>query len=131
MPPVDPEIERLLAHVVETAERLEVLLLLRREQPSSFTAKTLCRLVSIAPSTADTHLAVLCGRGFLGVTIGSDLTYSYQPISPKIDQQVATLAQLCKERRAEVVALLGKSRAVSPATAFADAFRFRKGNDDG
>src|SRR4051812_16451635 len=100
--PVDPEIERLLAAAVESVERLEVLLLLRREQPKAFTGKTLGRAMSLAPAVADTHLAVLCGRGFLGVTFANDLSYAYQPISAKIAQQVTTLAQLWNDRRADV-----------------------------
>lgn len=124
--PVDPELARLLTVAVETVERLEILLTLRRDHPRSTTAKVLARDLSIRASSVDTHLAILCGRGFLGVTIGSDLVYAYKPISAKIEQQVADLAELWATRRPDVQALLGPSTAPTAATAFADAFRFRK-----
>ena len=129
--PVDPEIERLLRVAVESVERLEILLAMRREQPKAFTAKMLRSTMAISGAAADTHLAILCGRGFLGVTIGNDLVYTYRPISTKIEHQVTEIARLWQQRRAEVAALLTNGRATNAANAFANAFRFRKDDDDG
>jgi hypothetical protein len=127
---VDPEIERLLRVAIESVERLEILLVMRRDQPKAFTAKVLRGTLSINAAAADTHLAILCGRGFLGVTIGNDLVYTYRPISARIDQHVAEIARLWAERRPDVLTLLNHAPPASAASAFADAFRFRKGGDD-
>jgi hypothetical protein len=132
-PPVDPDLQRILSVAVESVERLEILLLLRRDQPKTFTAKTLRAQLSITAASLDTHLAILCGRGFLGVTIGNDLVYTYRPISAKIDQQVAEIAALWTTRRADVEAVFRERGEHDPVQIFADAFRFkRKGDrDDG
>lgn len=112
-------------------ERLELLLLLRRERPRTFTAKSLRSTFSVA-GAVDSNLAFLCGRGFLGVTIGNDLVYDYRPISPKIDQHVTEIADAWKTSRAEVAALLrAPTGSRDAASAFADAFRIRRRDDDG
>lgn len=132
-PAFSPEHERLLTVAVETVERLELLLVLRRERPRAFTAKVLRSELSVG-GPVDSNLAFLCGRGFLGVTIGNDLVYDYRPISPKIEQQVTDIAEAWKTRRADVVATLGGGGARATrdaASAFADAFRIRRRDDDG
>lgn len=126
--PIDPEIARILTSAVESVERLEVLLVLRRERPQAFTAKALRRHVAVNGSL-DTHLAILCGRGFLGVNLGNDLVYVYQPISPRIDHQAEEIAALWASRRSDVEALL-EGRATTPAQDFADAFRLGRKRDD-
>lgn len=129
-PPLDPDVERILSTIVESAERLELLLLLRREQPKTFTARSLRGQLPAIPTPAlDTHLAILCGRGYLGVTIGNDLVYTYRPISEKIDQQVAAIAALWSSRRADVEALFKDRGKRDPVQMFADAFRFKRRGD--
>lgn len=128
--PLDPDIVRLLAVAVESVERLEILLALRRAHPRSMTGKVLAHTLSISATSVDTHLAILCGRGFLGVTIGNDLVYTYKPISSKIERQVEDLADLWATRRRDVESMLAAS-SPSAASAFADAFRFRKKDRDG
>jgi hypothetical protein len=115
----------LLKAAIESVARLEILLMMRRDRPRSTTAKALAHVLSMRGAEIDTHLAVLCGRGFLGVTIANDLIYTYKPISPKIEQQVTDLARLWSTRRADVEAILDGSPP-TPANVFADAFRFRK-----
>ena len=126
--PIDPELARILTTAVESVERLEILLVMRREQPRAFSAKALRAHLAVAGAALDTHLAILCGRGFLGVTIGNDLVYAYQPISPRIDQQATDLAALWASRRSDVEALLN-GRAKTPAQDFADAFLFGRKRD--
>lgn len=129
--PLSPEHERLLTVAIETVERLELLLVLRRERPKAFTAKSL-RSGFSARGAVDSNLAFLCGRGFLGVTIGNDLVYEYRPISTKIEQQVTEIADAWQTRRAEVARLLGAAGGPrDAASAFADAFRIRRRDDDG
>jgi hypothetical protein len=128
--PVDPDLVRLLTSAIESVERFEILLAMRAEHPRSTTAKALARTLSIRATAVDTHLAFLCGRGFLGFTIGNDIVYAYKPISARIEQQVTDLVQLWKTRRRDVEAILGTA-SVTAASAFADAFRFRNDKKDG
>ena len=64
---------RLLTSSIETQERLDVLCLLKRSRPRTFTAKSVATELSIPTSRAETALAMLCGRGFLTVNIANDL----------------------------------------------------------
>lgn len=127
------EVVRLLTTVIETEERLAVLLLLRNGKPKTFTARAVASELSMPKATAESALAMLCGRGFLTVTIASDLFYSYAPISPNMDAPVGEIQETMRTDRDAVVAPL-RSRRRDPVRTFADAFVVRekkKGDDDG
>src|SRR5690348_3763787 len=85
---------RLLTSSIETEERLDVLCLLKQARPRTFTAKTVAAELGIATSKAEQALAMLCGRGFLTVSIANDLFYSYAPVSPTIDKALDELSKL-------------------------------------
>ena len=132
MPDDFPEhLARLLTSSIETEERLDVLCLLRRLRPRTFTAKGVATELSIAPSKAEQALAMLCGRGFLTVNIANDLFYSYAPISPTIDKALEELTDLIAKDRARVIDVLHRKHARDPAHAFANAFLVRKKDGDG
>jgi hypothetical protein len=129
--PLPPNIERLLTVAVESPERLEVLLLLRRNRPKTFTSRTVGRELYVTPASAERDLALLCGRGFLSVTIGNDLLYSYKPVTAELEASVDRLLAIYDERKADVLAALQDRQAHDPVRAFADAFKLRKEGDDG
>jgi hypothetical protein len=125
-PSIPPDVARLLGVVIENVDRLEILLAMRREKDKSFTAKTLRAQLSLRGSDVDTHLAILCGRGFLWVTIGSDLVYAYRPMSKTIEDHVTEVAELWEKRRSEVLRLMRAHHEDNPARVFAEAVRLRK-----
>lgn len=132
MPPDFPEhLARLLTSSIETVERLDILCLLRATRPKTFTARAVATELSISTATAETALAMLCGRGFLTVSIASDLFYSYAPISPKIDTALEEIVKLLSKDRTRVVDVLRAGKGRDPAHAFANAFLVRKKDDDG
>ena len=108
--PIDPEIANLLATAVESADALEILLALRREQPKAFTASALRTVLRIPAASIDRHLAGLCGHGFLAVTIRNDLVYTYRPMSAEMDRLAGELEGLWATRRVDVEALLRPPR---------------------
>jgi hypothetical protein len=122
---------RLLTSSIETEERLDALCLLKRARPRTFTAKGVASELNLALSKAENALAMLCGRGFLTVTIANDLFYSYAPISPTIDEALDELVQLLASDRTRVLDVLRKQHGRDPAHAFANAFLVRKKDDDG
>lgn len=73
---------------------------------------------SLAPASAERHLALLCGRGFLKVSLATDLLYAYQPVTPELDALVSIMA----DNRDDCMALLNSD----PIRAFANAFLFRR-----
>jgi hypothetical protein len=122
MAPAFPEhLARLLTSSIETEERLDVLCLLKRARPRTFTAKGVASELGIA----------LCGRGFLTVTIANDLFYSYAPVSPTIDKALDELVKLLDGDRKRVLEVLKKQHGKDPAHAFANAFLVRKKDGDG
>ena len=122
---------RLLTSSIETQERLDVLCLLKRSRPRTFTAKSIATELSIPTSRAETALAMLCGRGFLTVNIANDLFYSYAPVSPTIDKALDDITQLYDRERSRVIEVLAKKHGRDPAHAFANAFLVRKKDGDG
>lgn len=132
MAAVFPEhLARLLTSSIETEERLDVLCLLKRSRPRTFTAKSVAAELSLPTSRAETALAMLCGRGFLTVNIANDLFYSYAPVSPTIDKALDELSDLYASDRPGVIEVLTRQHARDPAHAFANAFLVRKKEDDG
>jgi hypothetical protein len=132
MAPAFPEhLARLLTSSIETEERLDVLCLLKRARPRTFTAKAVGSELGIAVGKAENALAMLCGRGFLTVTIANDLFYSYAPVSPTIDKALDDLVKLLAKDRNRVLDVLKKQHGKDPAHAFANAFLVRKKDDDG
>jgi hypothetical protein len=128
---IPDHVARLLASSIETPERLMVLLHLRAARGKSFTAKALAAARAISVSSAENHLVLLCGRGFLTVNIGSDLVYAYKPVSPTIDGVLEEIERLYRARRDEVEAVLTERRERDPVHAFANAFLLRRDEKKG
>ncbi|HVH41685.1 MAG TPA: hypothetical protein VM925_05060 [Labilithrix sp.] len=117
---------KLLASSIETAERLDILLHLRAHPTRSFGARAVAAAVGGSSVQAEQHLAILCGRGFLTVSIGADLLYGYQPVSPAVDVALKEIEVLNRERRADLIATMQDTTERDPVHAFANAFLVRK-----
>ncbi len=128
---IPEHIARLLTSSIETAERLDVLLYLRENRGKSFGARSVAQALQMSTAVAEQHLAILCGRGFLTVSIGSDLIYGYQPVSAAIDAAMQEVADLSRDRRPEVIATLRAASGRDPVHVFANAFLIRKTDKKG
>ena len=129
---IPEHIARLLASSIESVERLDVLLHLRAAPTHTFSARAVANALRVPVHAIEQDLAILCGRGFLTVSIGSDLLYAYKPVSPAIAQALNELEDLNRSRRADVVAALQARDGKDPVRAFANAFliRGKKGGKD-
>lgn len=123
---VPEHLEKLLASSIENVERLDVLLYLRAHRERTFGARAIAQAIGCTVVRAENHLAILCGRGFLTVSISVDLLYGYQPVSASVDVALKEVEDLNRQNRAALVALLGKQIARDPAHTFANAFLLRK-----
>lgn len=128
MPSLSEDVRRLLTDAIRSVERLDVLLLLRREA-RSFSVRSLATAARIPPARAELHLVMLCGRGFLSVGIGNDVVYSYAPASAELANAVAQLATLRRDHPEQIDELLGAAPR-DPIRDFAEAFRVRKKDKD-
>lgn len=123
---IPEHIARLLTSSIETVERLDVLLYLRESRGKLFGARAVAQALHMSTAVAEQHLAILCGRGFLTVSIGSDLIYGYQPVSAAIDAAMQDVAVLSRDRRQDILATLRDASERDPVHAFANAFLIRK-----
>src|SRR5688572_25636882 len=120
---ISPELAALLA-LLDSPTAIEILLLVRAAPGKSFTALAVGKELRMPTASAERELALLCGRGFLAVTLGSDLNYAYRPMTPEVDVTIAQLADRWSRDRESVRSMLVREK--DPIRAFAAAFRFRK-----
>jgi hypothetical protein len=128
---IPEHVSGLLRTSIESVDRLDILLHLRAHRGKSFGARAVAQALHLSSAFAEEHLAILCGRGFLTVSIASDLLYSYQPVSPALEGAMQEIEELSRERRADVVALLQSSSGRSSPHVFADAFLLWKPKNKG
>jgi hypothetical protein len=109
MPEALPErLTRFLSSSIRTATRLGVLLHLRAYRGRSVAARAVASTLGITGQQAEENLASLCGDGFLTVTIGGDLLYSYAPASDVIDHRLGEIDALWRRDRHAVLAAMPK-----------------------
>lgn len=122
---------KLLTSSIETMERLEVLLYLREHATKSFGARSIAKTVGGALVSAEQNLAVLCGRGFLTVSIGADLLYRYQPVSVVVDAAIGEIEGIYRGGRDSLASLLESGGRREEGPTFANAFLLKKGERTG
>jgi hypothetical protein len=129
---IPEHIARLLASSIESVERLDILFHLRATPKHAFSAKEVATQLHMPTHAVEQHLAILCGRGFLTVSIANDLLYSFRPVSPAIAEALNELEEIKRARRADVIAALEARDGKDPVRAFANAFliRGKKGGND-
>jgi hypothetical protein len=120
-------VERFIAEHIDSAESLEILLHLHRNQGVSFTADALSTAVYTVPAAALIRLERLAAAGFVESNRAPNPEYRYAPASPVLESQVDALAQAYATDRVSVIqAIFQKPK--SPAQSMADAFRLRGGS---
>jgi hypothetical protein len=86
----------------------------------------------------------LCSRGLLTCEPGPPASYRFRPSTPELNAAVADLAKAYADRRVTVISLIyskpsektvlaypAKPPATDPLKSFSEAFRLRKGPDNG
>ena len=116
-----------IAEHVDSAETLEVLLYLHRNQGQSFTAEALGPAVYTVPAAALVRLEGLVARGFAESDRAGNPAYRYAPKSPALGDLVDGLAAAYQDKRVAVIKMIFQKPA-SPAQSLADAFRLRGGS---
>lgn len=117
---IPEHLARLLTSSVESVERLEILLHLRAHRGKSFGARAVAHALHVSSVFAEQHLTILCGRGFLTVSIGTDLLYGYQPVSAALDAAMQEVEDIYRDRPAAVVATLNSHAERDPVTVFVE-----------
>ncbi len=121
---VPEPVQRFIAANIESAEQLEVLLLLHRHPDRGWRAHDVSREIFTVPAAATLRLESLVELGFLRSDGAADPEYRYQPRSPELDAEVQALADAYRADRVGVLNLVFR-RPPDPVRSFSDAFRIR------
>ena len=119
-----PEVQRFVAEHIDSAEKLEILLLLHRNPDKQWTALDVSQAIYTVPASAIMRLEALVADGFIASSGGADPRYTYSPRSEQLQQQVDSLAAEYQADRVSVIKLIF-ARPPDPLQSFADAFRLR------
>lgn len=120
--PVD--VQRFIAANIDSAEQLEVLLLLHRRPDRGWRAHDVSREIFTVPAAATLRLESLVELGFLRSDGAADPEYRYQPRSEALGTDARALADAYRADRVGVLSLVFR-RPPDPLRSFSDAFRIR------
>jgi hypothetical protein len=118
---------RFIDRHIHTLEQLEILRLLFNDPARSWSASELAAELRTNAESVRARLAPMVTDGLTAMTSLAPPTYCYRPGSDRLNQQVVLLIRYYKERRVSVITRIFAPPARG-ARAFADAFRFKKGD---
>ncbi len=124
MSTVPEAVQRFIAANIDSAEQLEVLLLLHRHPDRGWRAHDVSREIFTVPAAATLRLESLVELGFLRSDGAADPEYRYQPRSEEQGTGVQALADAYRANRVGVLNLVFR-RPPDPIRSFSDAFRIR------
>lgn len=122
------EVREFVSEHVQSAEELDILLLLQREPERKWTALDVSKAIYTVPASATMRLERLVSEGLLSSSGGSDPAYSYSPASAQLGARVTALAAAYRTDRVSVIKLIF-SRPADPVESFSEAFRLRGKRD--
>lgn len=122
---ISEQVRRLIAERIESAEMLEILLLLARAPERRWTADEVSRQVFTVPAAAIASLEGLVERGLAASDSASNPSYRYSPSTPVLAQQVEALDEAYRASRVAVIQLVF-AKPNDPVRGFAEAFRVRR-----
>ncbi len=109
---------------VDSVELLETLLLLHADKAREWTADEVSEHLRIAPESARTRLAVVCGHGFgEGREENGQKVYKYRSSSQ--NGAIDALSGCYKQYRVRVITAIF-SKPIERVRTFADAFKIRR-----
>lgn len=123
------EVVRFIFEHIHSVEQLEILLLLRSRGEQDWSATEVSDQIRTGPDSAAARLEDLRSRGLIAASGGSQPRYRYQPRTPELERAVTALAAAYGELRYTVINQIF-SKPLDKIRVFADAFRFRKDDDE-
>lgn len=136
MNPLPHNVVTLLRERIESFEQLEILLLVHAERQRNWTAETVANALKITVAIATEALDHLCRKSLLDVRVGNaQLLFRFAPATPALDEDVAALAKVSRDRRVDVMSALSSNAVERMRTStirlFADAFLIGRGKKNG
>lgn len=124
MPMISPEVRSFLAKYVDSAELLDILMLMHREPDGNWTAESLSNKVFTVPQAAQKRLDELAVRGLVAERAGRPGSYVLQQSDPQLVRALAGVRAAYDESRANVINAVFSMKA-DPLKSFSDAFKLR------
>lgn len=124
MAAITEDVQRFITGHIESAEQLDVLMLLHAQPGRTYSAEEASQAVFSVPQSVARSLERLEEHG-LAAGAGAPRAYRYAPGNAETDARVAAVAAAYRANRVEVVKLVFTPRA-DPVRSLADAFRLRK-----
>lgn len=119
---IQPDLRSFIAGHIHSVAKLELLLLLQQSPDRSWSADDAARALYIARTPTEGLLNELVVSGLVAAGPAAD-SYRYAPRTAELNDAIAALEQLYRERRVTVITLI-HSAPVDKLRNFADAFRF-------
>lgn len=118
-------VRHFIADSIDSAEELDLLLLLHRTPDRTWDAESASQVVYSVPQSTRDRLVELARKGLAREAPGTPVSFQYGPQTPELEAAVDELASIYRVRRAEVVSLV-LAKGVDPLRSFADAFKLKK-----
>ena len=113
---------------IQTVFRLEVLLLLHRNQSRSFTTAEITSELGVSTDVAQEQLTALEASGLLGQSNTEETAYRYHPADAALRSMVDQLAVSYSRQRVPILSLMLAKRP-DRIRLFAEAFKLIQGHD--
>jgi len=124
---ISPGLRAFIARHINSVEQVEALLLLRRTRPRAWNAERLAAELRTSVMSAEQRLHDLASRGLIERRQGD---YVYAPESAELEDRVEELADAYVTYRYTIIELIF-AKPMDNIRSLAQAFRLRKGEDDG
>lgn len=124
---IPAEIRNLILRYIDSVEMLEVLLVVFRTAPKSWTAEELAGNLRSSTESVESRLNQLVRAGFFKL---ADQKFEYAGSRDGEKEMLAELDRLYTKYRIRIIELI-YSRPNDRIRTFADAFRFKKDKTDG
>ena len=118
------EIRQFVFAVIDSVEQLEVLLFLRKNKESVWTAQAISDQLRSSPPSIESRLSLLISSGLIKPIEGTPISYRYEVVTEEVDQLIQKLSEEYKLRPQKLLTLIFSP--LKKGRDFADAFVLAK-----
>jgi hypothetical protein len=114
---------------IDSVEQVEALVLMRADPKREWTAEEMAKSLYTSPESASARLGHLHRKGLLSEVRSDAVRYRYEQRTPRLRKAVEDFVEIYAQRKVAVINQIF-SGAPDDVQSFADAFRFRREQDD-
>lgn len=122
---ISPQVREFLTDYIDSAELLDVLMLLVREPDKAWTPDTVSNRVFSVPQAAQQRLDELTVRGLVAERADTPGSYALSVRDDKLAETLAEVRQVYERNRADLITFVFSMKA-DPVKSFSNAFKLRR-----